>query len=188
VYAGKGGEDTTLLDVSGVGYAVRVPKTLLASLKPGAPLALFIHTAVREDAIDLYGFISEEELTFFRQLMSVSSIGPKTALGILNVADVKTLKRSIAQNDAAILTRVFGIGKKSAERIVLELHDKLMDELSEGSEGSPSTEDIDLIEALIALGYSAPESRKALKGVGTKVEGTKARLSAALRYMGSTKT
>lgn len=143
---------------------------------------LFIHTVVREDAIDLYGFEGIDELAFFKQLLSVSAIGPKTALGILNVADTNTLKHSIAAGDASVLTKVYGIGKKSAERIVVELRDKLVPEhgveLVAGSER-------DVIEALMALGYSAQESRKALSQVDKKVEGTKERLAAALKQLGS---
>src|SRR6185295_1762397 len=113
-----------LIDVAGVGYAVRVPFYTLTTV-PGTLVSLFIHTAVREDAIDLYGFATGEELSFFRQLTSVSGVGPKTALGVLNVSDIKSLKRSIAAGDAGALTKVFGIGKKSAERIVVELKDKM---------------------------------------------------------------
>jgi Holliday junction DNA helicase RuvA len=89
---------------------------------------------VREDAIDLYGFSNQDDLAFFKQLIGVSGIGPKSALGIMNVADSKTLKRSIAQGDNSMLTKVFGIGKKSAERIVVELRDKLAEEHSKRGE------------------------------------------------------
>ena len=124
--SGNGIDGMVLVEVGGVGYCVRTPLLALDILKnTGSEVSLFIHTAVREDALDLYGFPTEEELQFFKQLMSVSGIGPKTALGILNVADVTSLKRAIAQGDAGALTKVFGIGKKSAERLVVELRDKL---------------------------------------------------------------
>lgn len=185
IYGGKAGDGVAVVDVQGVGYAVRTPIAFFALAQEGASLSLFIHTAVRDDAIDLYGFTTEEELAFFKQLMSVSSIGPKTALGILNVADVITLKRAIAQGDATMLTKVFGIGKKSAERIVVELRDKLAEERELLGESAEHESDAEVIEALIALGYSASESRKALKNVGQDMEGTRTRLAAALKNLGS---
>jgi Holliday junction DNA helicase RuvA len=165
-----------LIEVGGVGYAVRVPLYTLTTA-PGTMLALFIHTAVREDAIDLYGFMTGEELSFFRQLVGVSGVGPKTALGVLNVSDLASLKRSIAAGDASALTKVFGIGKKSAERIVVELKDKVGYEVEAGGQGS------DVIDALVALGYSTQEARKALRQVGGS--DAKEQIQAALKYLGS---
>lgn len=176
-----------LIEVGGVGYAVRVPFYTLTTL-PGTELSLFIHTSVREDAIDLYGFATQEELSFFRQLTSVSGVGPKTALGVLNVSDIKSLKRSIAAGDAAALTKVFGIGKKSAERIVVELRDKFSLEQSAAPQelGAVQGDDGEVIEALMALGYRAQESRDALRAIGTDGSGNiKERLGAALRRLGS---
>jgi Holliday junction DNA helicase RuvA len=140
---------------------------------------------VREDAIDLYGFTSMEELGFFKLLMGVSGVGPKTALGIMSVADVLSLKRAIAKGDAAALTSTFGIGKKSAERLVVELRDKiklLPDTTPE------ATSDADVIEALQGLGYSATESRKALRDISPTLVGTRERLAAALRNLGTNTT
>jgi Holliday junction DNA helicase RuvA len=136
---------------------------------------------VREDAIDLYGFLTEEELVFFKQLLSVSGIGPKSALGVLNVADVSSLKHSIAAGDTSALTRVYGVGKKSAERIVVELRDKLAKETTMGGSVVGSAE---VIDALMALGYRAEEVRHALKeaGVGGSVTD---RIAGALKYLGS---
>ncbi|MBC7836265.1 Holliday junction branch migration protein RuvA [Acetobacteraceae bacterium] len=181
-------DGSAIIDTGGVGYAVRLSASNLRELqaKQNADISLFIHTAVREDAIDLYGFPTLEELSFFKNLISVSSIGPKTALGILNVADVSTLKRGIAQGDASMLTKVFGIGKKSAERIVVELRDKLVTEVSaRGESVGGGGDDIDVIEALIALGYSAAESRAALKKIPGEISGTRERLSAALKNLGT---
>jgi holliday junction DNA helicase RuvA len=179
-------EGAAIVSVGGVGYAVRITASALLEIKARGkePISLFVHTVVRDDAIDLYGFTSEEELAFFKLLLSVSSIGPKTALGILNVADTTTLKKSIARGDASMITKVFGIGKKSAERIVVELRDKLAKE-HPTSDDLDASGDTDVIEALIALGYSAFESRKALKQVKKEVEGTRERLAAALRHLGS---
>jgi Holliday junction DNA helicase RuvA len=183
--SGTSGE--VLIEVGGVGYCVRTPLLALDILKnSGAEVSLFIHTAVREDALDLYGFPTQEELAFFKQLMSVSGIGPKTALGILNVADVHSLKRAIAAGDATTLTKVFGIGKKSAERLVVELRDKIVLDSAGYSDASVgATSDGEVVEALIALGYRADESRRALKETtGTSVN---ERLSGALKYLGAAK-
>ncbi len=178
VLAGRQG-DAVVVDVRGVGYCVRVPGAF--ALTDGMPISLHIHTAVRDDAIDLYGFIEEEELLFFRQLMTVSSVGPKTALSIMSVAEPNALKRAIAAGDASTLTKVFGIGKKSAERIVVELRDKL--QVETGVQSGAMGTDAEVVEALMALGYSAQECRAALKHIVG--EGTKDRLGAALKHLGS---
>jgi len=178
-------EGAVVIDVNGVGYVARVPLFALEALKASRAeaVALYIHTAVREDAIDLYGFTSEEELGFFKQLMSVSGIGPKTALGILNASDVLSLKRTIAQGDAVALTKVFGVGKKSAERIVVELRDKVV-VISAGADLGGEGE---VIEALMAMGYSAQEARAALKSLPQDSKGgtVNEKISAALKNLGT---
>jgi Holliday junction DNA helicase RuvA len=180
-------EGAVVLMVGGVGYAVRITASALLSLRARneKTTTLYIYTAVRDDAIDLYGFEHDEDLHFFKQLLGVSNIGPKTALGILNMAETATLKRAIASGEPTMLTKLFGIGKKSAERLVVELRDKIADELGTTEQGALAESDADVIEALMALGYSALESRKALSVVGKEVEGTKARLSGALKQLGS---
>jgi len=189
-FGGEQSDGSIILDVRGVGYQLRVPQGSLRELAAAAgDVTLFVHTAVREDAIDLYGFAGEEELSFFKLLMSVSGIGPKSALAILNTADVATLKRGIARGDAATLTKVFGIGKKSAERIVVELREKVT--LTVGYTGTASgSSDAEVMEALVSLGYSAQESREALKraGDGGNLPAqalTRERLAAALKYLGT---
>lgn len=184
-FGGTTPDGSALIDVRGVGYTVRTPLLTLEILKGAtAQVSLHIHTAVRDDAIDLYGFLAEEELSFFKQLMGVSGVGPKTALGIMSVADVSSLKRAIAQSDSVTLIKVYGIGKKSAERLVVELRDKI--KLEVPTVGTQQySDDTEAIEALMALGYRADESRKVLKEVPTSVKGTRERLSAALRYLGS---
>ena len=165
-----------LIDVDGVGYLVRVPLSL--ELRAEAQAALYIYTAVREDAIDLYGFAVQEDLAFFKQLMSVSGIGPKTALGIMSVSDISSLQRAIRGGDASVLTKVFGIGKKSAERLVVELREKVGGSAADLGSG----EDGEVVEALMALGYTAGESRAALKKSAGK--GVKERIASALKNLG----
>lgn len=177
-------DGSLIVDVAGVGYAVRVPLAATLGGAEGSSLTLYIHTAVREDAIDLYGFPTEEELAFFKLLTSVSGVGPKTALGILNVADVPSLKRAVAAGDASVLSRVYGIGKKSAERIVVELRDKLAKEASLRGTAHEGSTDAEVIEALEALGYTLQESRAALKGAPTGGD-MRERLAAALKSLGS---
>lgn len=184
VVSGKQGDGTTVIEVGGVGYCVRTPLSVI--LADGERLSLFIHTAVRDDAIDLYGFTGEEDLSFFRLLMSVSGVGPKTALSIMGVSDSSALKRTIASGDASALHKVFGIGKKSAERIVVELKDKLQLETGVHELSGASGGDAEVVEALMALGYSSSECRAALRTLGAPAgESVKERLGAALRQLGS---
>lgn len=169
-------EGMAIVEVGGVGYCVRVP--LSHTLREGAAVALFIHTAVRDDAIDLYGFGHPSDLAFFRQLMSVSGVGPKTALGIMGVSEPDSLRRAISTGDASVLHKVFGIGKKSAERIVVELRDKM------GPAAAAVGDEAEVIEALSALGYSMAEARAALKAsVGSTMQ---EKLGNALRQLGRT--
>lgn len=184
-FGGTTPDGTALIEVGGVGYAVRLPLPTMLTLGSGAvgELSLYIHTAVREDAIDLYGFLTREELSFFKQLMSVSGIGPKTALSILNMAEVTALKQSIAAGDTVKLIKVFGIGKKSAERLVVELRDKLSSEV--GAEVSSG--DAEVVEALMALGYRADEARSALKTAQFKKSiSVEEKIAAALKQLGPT--
>lgn len=184
--SGSAVQGEVLIEVGGVGYCVRTPLLALDLLNSAdAEVSLFIHTVVREDALDLYGFPTQEELSFFKQLMSVSGIGPKTALGILNVADVSSLKRAIAQGDSTTLTKVFGIGKKSAERLVVELRDKLIQSATSAPSENGVASDAEVMEALLALGYRADEARSAIKEAqGASVS---ERISGALKYLGTIK-
>ncbi len=180
-YDGRSGS-AVLIEVGGVSYSLHTTLSFadaLASTK-GAVEA-YTHMAVREDAIDLYGFPTPEDLSFFRMLIGVSGVGPKIALGVLNLADTRTLKNAIAGGDTTYLTRVFGIGKKSAERIVVELKDKLS---KDGYGAKGSAEDGDVLDALTALGYTADEARTALKAVAKEADAG-GRLRKALQILGS---
>ena len=178
-----------VIAVGGVGYKVRVTLDTLRTLRAqtdkeiSQSVSLWTHTVVREDVLDLYGFQNQSELEFFEMLISVSGIGPKSALGILNIAPVDHLKQAIAQGDASALTKVSGIGSKSAQKIVLELRDKLGgrgDELAHGA----LREEHDAIEGLVALGYAERDAREALKGVSVEIKGTSARIKHALKHLG----
>lgn len=148
-----------ILDVNGVGYKIYTNTALIESQKK-SEVSLWTHLAVRENALDLYGFATKEEWSFFELLLTVSGIGPKSAMAILSVASVATIKQAISTEDSSRLIKVSGVGKKNAEKIVLELKDKIGDYVADGA---GSGDDEDAIEALKALGYSEKESRDALK-------------------------
>lgn len=156
--------DYCLLDVGGVGYRVFIAAATRSRLKIGEEATLFTHLSVREDAMTLYGFYSQEEYNVFEQLISVSGIGPKVALGILSAITVDKLCAAIHGQQLTVLTKLPGIGKKSAQRLILELKDKLAagstEELSFEIEGAPAISDDTISEAtaaLVSLGYSQAE-------------------------------
>lgn len=173
-----------ILDVAGVGYGISLSERLLQEVKVGLEEAFYIYHHIREDASDLYGFKSVEDLELFNLLLSVSGIGPKSALGVLSAATSQEIVQSIARGDSLLLTKVSGIGKKTAERLVLELRSKVvklggasMDDSGLNSAGS------DEIDALMALGYSLLEAREALRAVSPSIIDSRTRLKEALKNM-----
>ena len=154
-----------ILEVQGVGYEIDVPMSTFYNLpNVGERLTLYTHLVVREDAHLLYGFASEAERKAFRQLLKISGVGARTALALLSGMSVAELVQAVATQEAARLTKVPGIGKKTAERLLLELKDKLGAELSSGvtvNRGAPAADDV--LNALLALGYNEKEARYALK-------------------------
>lgn len=174
-------EHYIVIDVSGVGYKVSVTPHTLSVLSVGKKVTLSIYTAVREDALDLYGFESDNERRMFELLLTVSGIGPKSALSILSLASIDTLVSAISAGKTAYLTSISGIGKKTAEKLVLELRDKIK---TLGIVGSGMPGDEATLEALRTMGYSLAEAREALTRVPDSLEGESARLTAALRSLG----
>lgn len=155
-----------LVDVNGVGYEVEVPMSTFYNLPDnGARVTLLTQFVVREDAQLLYGFFSQKEREAFRQLVKVSGIGAKSALGILSGLSVDDLAHAIAAQDVALLVRIPGIGKKTAERLLLELRDKLPAGGTPAilSGGQPQTTGNDVLNALLALGYNEREALAAIK-------------------------
>lgn len=177
-------EKYAVVDVHGVGYKVYAGPETLATLSQNNTGTVHTYLVVREDALDLYGFQSGEELDFFEMLLSVSGIGPKSALGILSMATLDTLKQAIGTGDTGYLTKVSGIGRKTAEKIVLELRDKLRAHLSANDSPTTLRAESDVVEALKSLGYSQNEARDALKEVPADVVGTNARIKEALKILG----
>ena len=172
-----------IVEAAGVGYKVSVsPDVLSKAGKTGDEIALWIHTHVREDILDLYGFKDREEQEFFEMLINVSGIGPKGALSILGIASLATLRKAISTGDTAYLTKISGIGRKTAEKIVIELRDKIASDAS-GKGGTSLQRELDALEALKSLGYSQNEAREALKKVSPEVN-TNAKIREALKILG----
>lgn len=164
-----------------LGYQVFVNAACFADVAVGQTVEFYLHHHVKEDAQDLYGFRGFGELEFFKLLISISGVGPKSALGVLAMASVDDIKSSIAQGDPSLLNKVSGIGKKTAERIVLELKSKI-DKLApmDGDVRSGINANSDEIDALIALGYSLAQAREALQSVDASITESGARIRAAL--------
>jgi Holliday junction DNA helicase RuvA len=172
--------NTVTVDVGGVGYYIYVPNT--SSITENAPVTLFTHLAVRENALDLYGFLHKKELEMFELLLGIQKVGPKSALQIMSQADIALLEKAALTNDPTYLSKMSGIGKKTAEKIVVELKDKLdIDalDLIPGEHG-----DGDVIDALMALGYSQREARDAVAKLPENTVDTDARIKAALQQLG----
>lgn len=176
-----------IIDVGGVGYKVRMALDALRTLSGSVnkQISIWTHLVVREDTLDLYGFRNESELEFFEMLISVSGIGPKSALGVLNVAPVDHLKEAISNGDASALTKVSGIGSKSAQKIVLELRDKMGGERGATVPAGALRDEHDAIEGLVALGYTERNAREALKDIPADIKGTGLRIKHALKHLGN---
>ncbi|MCY1031345.1 Holliday junction branch migration protein RuvA [Corallococcus sp. BB11-1] len=165
----KGPEDA-VIDVQGVGYRVNLSSISLGKLPPeGQPVDVRIRTVVREDAFDLFGFLSVQEEELFQLLNSVSRIGPRMALGVLSGMEVGELIAALARGEVARLAKIHGVGKKTAERLVLELKDKVKnihtEAVARGTAApmpvAPSGTKADLVSALLNLGYKQPQAEKA---------------------------
>ena len=164
-----------VIDCGGVGYACRTTAYTISQIKKGDRAKLFTYLSVREDAMDLYGFFSQEELKLFQQLISVSGVGPKAALAILSSSTPANLAMSIITGDEKTLTRAPGVGKKIAQRVILELKDKLAKGQTVSASGEsvpmdavtiiPQNKLSEASAALAVLGYSQAEINVALKGI-----------------------
>ncbi|HYM16100.1 MAG TPA: Holliday junction branch migration protein RuvA [Dehalococcoidia bacterium] len=158
------GADWAIVSVGGVGLVCSVPLTAADALAVGAQASLFTHLHVREDALTLYGFATRDDLTLFEQLISVSGVGPRVALGLLSALDQAELASAIAGGRADVLRRVPGVGQKTAERIVLDLRDKVTPPaagVDAGPRAGASQTDPEVVAALMGLGYSQREATAA---------------------------
>ena len=165
------GQDSVIVDNGGIGYRIFVPASAAGDLETGEDVKLFTHFSVREDAMLLYGFLTEEDLELFRLLIGVNGVGPKGAMGILSVLDGDALRFAVLTEDAASIAKAPGIGKKTAQKVILELKDKLDLEdafekkslrtvqASSGKEGPGA----DAVMGLVSLGYTSQEASRAVR-------------------------
>ncbi|MBX4187426.1 MAG: Holliday junction branch migration protein RuvA [Candidatus Doudnabacteria bacterium] len=174
------GSNYIILETSGVGYKVAVTPSLLLTLKVGAELSLVTHTYVREDQLSLYGFPTLPELEFFELLLTVSGVGPKSALGIMSLSGLDMIKSAIASGDAGVFKKVSGIGSKTAERVIVELREKLK---AQGITAPVAQEHSEALEALISLGYSQQEARDALKVIPPEITNLQTKVKMALKSL-----
>ncbi len=165
-----------LLEVGGVGYKVFLSPSVLSDVRTEGETFLYIHDHIREDARDLYGFLTLGDLELFQRLINISGIGPKAAANILSLGS-EVVREAILQGDVGRLSSAPGVGKKTAQKIVLELKGQLVDE------ATMPTGDVEVVEALQSLGYSAHDAREALKSVSDGTKDVAMRVKEALRSL-----
>lgn len=178
------GFNFVILEVGGVGYKVAVTSETMAEITKSESdtASLWTYLAVRENSWELYGFLNRDILEFFELLISISGIGPKTALSVLNASSIENLQTAISSGETSYLTRISGIGRKLAEKIVFELKEKIgggNTEISGAMKG-----DADVLEALISLGYGERDAREAIKKLPKDVVGTSNRVKTVLKVLG----
>ena len=169
--------------VANVGYKVFVTEDLLNKARVCQEIEVFAHQHVREEALDLFGFDNREQKELFEKLIGVSGIGPKTALGVLSAATIEEIETAVINDDVGVLTKVSGIGAKTAERIVLELKSKYKGKVAPSTKGGKVNEDIEVIECLVGLGYGAEQARQTLRQIDNAV-GTDEKVKACLKLLG----
>jgi Holliday junction DNA helicase RuvA len=178
-----------ILRAGSIGYKVFINDKLFYGLNSGDEVEVYTHQYVREDSLDLYGFESLDQLDFFEVLLSISGIGPKSALKATSIARVDEFKEYISRGDSALLQQVPGIGKKTAEKVVVELRDKVgfLSQRSKDSKDSSGKNEnnitSDEIDALIALGYSMVQAREALREVDPNIKDSSQRIREALKII-----
>lgn len=182
---------TLVLDVHGVGYELDAPMTTFYDLPPaGESVTLYTHMVVREDAQLLFAFGDASQRDVFRSLLRVSGVGPRVALAILSTLSTRDLFDAVADNDASRLTRVPGIGRKTAERLMVEMRDRVLKQIEAGGRETPASaverRDSpveDAVSALIALGYKAPEASRAIRDIDSEGLSSEDLIRRALRQL-----
>jgi Holliday junction DNA helicase RuvA len=175
------GQDHALIEVGGIGYRVMAGPALLGRLQKGSEASVYTHHLVREDQQALFGFATTEELAFFELLMTVSQVGPRLALAITSAHAVTKLQLAIVTDDVDVYTSVSGVGRKTAQRIILELKEKV--HAAGIAAGGAGPADSDIVAALESLGYSAAEARRAATAVAGTDGGLDVRIKAALQEL-----
>ncbi len=176
---------SVIVETNNLGYQVFIGEKNWESLQPEQLAEFFIYHNIREDADDLYGFNNLDELTLFELLISVSGVGPKSALSVLSLASAEQVKQAIIIGDESLLTKVSGIGKKTAQRLILELKNKISGlplDLTSGNALNNSVDQDDL-EALLALGYNLQKARQALAKIDQQITDPAQRLKLALQQL-----
>ncbi len=166
-----------LLEVGGVGYRVQVSSSVLSLLHVGQEQFFYIHEQLREDAHELYGFLSSQDLALFTKLLSVSGVGPKVGMTLLSLGSADVVQRAVMQGDLETLTALPGVGKKTAQKIILELKGQLVDP------EQVSSTDCDVADALQGMGYTAAQVRDALRVVSADIKDPSDRIRAALKVL-----
>lgn len=174
------GKDYLVIDVGGVGYKVFVPEPVALEAEMNGELTLHTYLQVREDALNLFGFTDVEELAMFELLIGVNGVGPKVALATLGVLNPDMLRSAVASEEPAMIARVPGVGKRTAEKIVLELRDKVKHVSGIQSIAFATDVDSEVIDALISLGYSVVEAQRAVQKLPKEAAGVEERLRLAL--------
>ena len=179
----KAKQKLTILTASGVGYEVGVAPILFLESELNSEFSLHTYLAVRENSLDLYGFQNLAERDLFMQFLDVTGIGPKSALHLISLGTVEEISSAIARGDSTYLTKVSGVGKKTAERIVVELKNKVQS-LNSVSENGESSENLgEVIDALVSLGYSKEEAREIVKSLDSKDKTSEQLVREALKRM-----
>ena len=177
-------DGTVLIEVAGVGYVVTVSSRVLAELEPGTSVFLYVHHHVRDDAQTLYGFATRDDRTTFQALIATHGIGPALAIAILATHPPAALFDIVANNDAAALTLVPGVGKKTAERLIIELRDRLAVPVLDGGDDGTVSAVADVRDALAGLGYGTDEIRDVLRELPTGADSA-VLLRDALKMLGA---
>jgi len=176
-------DNAIVLEVGGVGLRVFVPATLRTKLKTGEAVFLFTHLVVREDALTLYGFESQADRELFNILLGVDGVGPKVALSVLSTMTLDAVQRAVFADEAELLSRVPGVGKKTAQKMALHLKDKLKPTDALAKVAAMSDKDSEVLAALTALGYSVVEAQAAIQSIAKDApDDVEERLRLALQY------
>jgi len=173
-----------ITDVHGVGYKVLVPDSVYSKLSLGEKIKIFTYTHVREDALDLFGFLEDEDLGLFESLLTVSGVGPKTALNIFSFGERKDIVEAIIKGDVSFFTSVPRLGTKNAQKIIIELKNKMGSSVDLDLSGKDLLENAEVVQALKNFGFSISEAQKAVREVKKDGISTEERIRLALKTLG----
>lgn len=176
-----------IIEAAGVGYKVFTPMSNHKQVKEGSEAMVYTYMAVSERALDLYGFLNPADKTFFTLLLEVPGIGPKKAIGILDKTTMADVQQAILENDISVLTKMSGLSEKTAEKILMELKDKVESLSARPKDAAGQvikSADVEAFDALVGFGYTAVEAKKALNGVDSSIKDVGQRIRAALRLLG----